>query len=109
LVVASATASAVPESRLADHARHHGLARRRQRRRRRRGDGQSHRRARLGLDLDTAATLARVTTSEEAARTLALGTGHVHPDDIVFATRMDAFDIAMELSRVGERPRLIAG
>ena len=50
-----------------------------------------------------------MTTSEEAARTLALGTGHVHPDDIVFATRMDAFDIAMELSRVGERPRLIAG
>ncbi|HEY9351430.1 MAG TPA: hypothetical protein VIP75_12120 [Acidothermales bacterium] len=66
-------------------------------------------RARLGLDLDTAATLARVTTSEEAARTLALGTGHVHPDDIVFATRIDAFDFAMEVSRVGERPRLIAG
>jgi hypothetical protein len=33
-------------------------------------------------------------------RTLSLGDGHVHPDDIVVATDVDRFDFAMEAERV---------
>jgi 2-phosphosulfolactate phosphatase len=57
-------------------------------------------RGRLGLDLDAEATARSVMTSDEARRTLTLGTGHVHPDDIAFAARVDAFDFAMEVHRI---------
>jgi len=63
-------------------------------------------RARLGQDLDAAATAHAVTTSEEAAHTLALGPPHVHPEDVSYATRVDAFDFAMEVTRTGEGLRL---
>jgi len=56
-------------------------------------------RARCGRPLEAAATAARVAGSDEAARTLALGPGHVHPDDITLAARVDAFDFAMEVER----------
>ena len=63
-------------------------------------------RARLGCDLDAARTAELVAASDEATRTLTLGHGHVDPDDIACATRVDAFDFAMEVQRVGDRLRL---
>jgi 2-phosphosulfolactate phosphatase len=63
-------------------------------------------RARLGHDLDADRTSRVVASSDEARRTLTLGEGHVDPDDIVYATRVDAFDFAMEVTRVGDRLRL---
>ncbi len=63
-------------------------------------------RARLGCDLDAARTAGLVAASDEATRTLTLGHGHVDPDDIVYATRVDAFDFAMEVRRVGDRLQL---
>jgi 2-phosphosulfolactate phosphatase len=56
-------------------------------------------RARLGLPLDAAATAARVTSSEEAIRTLSIGEGHVHPEDVDRSVAVDAFDFAMEVTR----------
>ena len=48
----------------------------------------------------SAETTARIVeTSEEAARTLAIGSGHVHPDDVLRAIAVDAFDFAMEVTR----------
>jgi hypothetical protein len=41
-------------------------------------------------------------------RTLALGDGHVHPADILLATRVDAFDFAMEVERTPDGLRLEA-
>lgn len=58
-------------------------------------------RARTGEPLDAAATAAAVADSEEAQRTRALGAGDVHPDDIAYATRVDAFAFAMEAERRG--------
>ena len=63
-------------------------------------------RARLGHDLDAARTSQVVATSNEARRTLTLGAGDVDPDDIAYATRVDAFDFAMEIHRVDHRLRL---
>jgi 2-phosphosulfolactate phosphatase len=63
-------------------------------------------RARLGHALDAERTAHLVATSNEARRTLTLGDGHVDPDDIVYATRVDAFDFAMEVTRVDDRLRL---
>ena len=63
-------------------------------------------RARLGHDLEADRTARLVAISDEARRTLTLGDGHVDPDDIVYATRVDAFDFAMEVTRVGGRLRL---
>lgn len=63
-------------------------------------------RARLGVDLDAESTSRFVANSEEAKRTLALGPGHVDPEDITLATRVDAFDFAMEVHRIGGRLRL---
>jgi 2-phosphosulfolactate phosphatase len=63
-------------------------------------------RARVGDDLDAVATAAFVANTEEAKRTLTLGRGHVDPDDIAYATRVDAFDFAMEVRRVGDLLRL---
>jgi len=44
-----------------------------------------------------------VLSSEEALHTLALGAEHVHRDDIVLATRVDAFDFVMEVHRESRR------
>lgn len=58
-------------------------------------------RARLGLELDEARTARAVADSDEAALTLALGHGHVHPKDIEYAVQVDRFDFAMEVHRAG--------
>jgi 2-phosphosulfolactate phosphatase len=63
-------------------------------------------RARLGAPLDAPATAAFVANSAEATTTLRLGEGHVDPDDIVCATRVDAFDFAMEVTRIDGGLRL---
>lgn len=64
-------------------------------------------RARLGQPLDAAASAAAVAASTEAARTLAAGEGHVHPDDIAYATMVDRFDFAMEVERANGGLRLV--
>ena len=56
-------------------------------------------RARLGHELDVARTARAVAESDEAVLTLALGRGHVHPDDIEYAVQVDRFDFAMEVRR----------
>ncbi len=58
-------------------------------------------RARTGQPLEAEATAAAVADSDEACLTLALGAGHVDPEDIAYATRVDAFDFAMEVERRG--------
>jgi len=63
-------------------------------------------RARVGDDLDAARTAAFVATSDEATRTLRLPEGDTHRDDIEYATRVDAFDFAMEVTRIDGRLRL---
>lgn len=63
-------------------------------------------RARRGLPLDAEATAKAVAASPEAARTLAVGEGHVHPDDIAYATDVDRFEFAMEVDRVDDLLRL---
>ena len=35
-----------------------------------------------------------------------MGDGDVHPRDITYATRVDGFDFAMEVQRIGDRLRL---
>lgn len=45
--------------------------------------------------------------SDEAAHTLQAGAGHVHPDDIAYATAVDRFDFAMEVERVDGGLRLV--
>jgi 2-phosphosulfolactate phosphatase len=65
-------------------------------------------RARVGEPIGADAAAAEVTASSEAMRTLALGAGDVHPDDIGYATRVDAFDFAMEVTRTPEGLRLDA-
>lgn len=56
-------------------------------------------RARLGLPLDAEATASRISSSEEASRTLAVGEGHVHPEDVTRSVAVDAFEFAMEVTR----------
>jgi 2-phosphosulfolactate phosphatase len=63
-------------------------------------------RARTGRPLDAPSTARAVADSDEALRTLAIGDGHVHPDDIGYATAVDRFDFAMEAVRVDGRLRL---
>lgn len=58
-------------------------------------------RARLGQDLDAAPTARAVAESDEAVLTLALGHGHVHPEDIEYAVQVDRFGFAMEVRRTG--------
>src|SRR5690606_39331228 len=75
------------------------------------GDGVTARlseRARRGMELDAERAAIAVASSEEARRTLAVGSGHVHPDDIEYAVRVDRFDFAMEVTRVDGRLRLDA-
>jgi 2-phosphosulfolactate phosphatase len=64
-------------------------------------------RARTGQTFDASATADAVARSREAARTLAVGDGHVHPDDIAYATVVDRFDFAMEVERVDGGLRLV--
>ena len=59
-----------------------------------------------GDPVDADAAASAVAATDEAARTLTLGDGHVHPDDISYATRVDAFDFAMEVDRTGPTPVL---
>jgi 2-phosphosulfolactate phosphatase len=56
-------------------------------------------RARLGQPLRAAETARLVATSDEAARTLVIGEGHVHPEDVDRAVAVDAFVFAMEVVR----------
>lgn len=63
-------------------------------------------RARTGRPLAATATALAVAQSPEAERTLAVGEGHVHPDDIAYATAVDRFDFAMEVVRIDGRLRL---
>jgi 2-phosphosulfolactate phosphatase len=63
-------------------------------------------RARIGHQLDAAATSAALLTTEEARRTLALGDGHVDPRDIELAAAVDVFDFAMEVERTDRGLRL---
>jgi 2-phosphosulfolactate phosphatase len=61
---------------------------------------------RLGAPVDSVATRTKITDSEEARRTLALGPGHANARDIAFCTDIDRFDFALEVTRVGGRLRL---
>jgi 2-phosphosulfolactate phosphatase len=63
-------------------------------------------RVRTGEPARAAETAAHVAGTREAIRTLALGDGHVHPDDIAVATDVDRFDFAMEAERVEGRLRV---
>jgi 2-phosphosulfolactate phosphatase len=63
-------------------------------------------RARLGHDIEAERTSQAVASSDEARRTLTLGSGDSYPEDIIYATRVDAFDFAMEVQRVDNRLRL---
>jgi 2-phosphosulfolactate phosphatase len=63
-------------------------------------------RARRGEDLDAERTSQVVASSDEARRTLAVGHGYFHPQDIAYATRVDRFDFAMEVQRIDGRLRL---
>lgn len=63
-------------------------------------------RARTARPLEAEATAVAVAQSPEAERTLAVGEGHVHPDDIAYATAVDRFDFAMKVERVDGRLRL---
>ena len=49
---------------------------------------------------DAEVTARQVAATDEAVRTLALGPGHVHPDDIAYATRCRRLGFAMEVRRV---------
>ena len=64
--------------------------------------------ARRGLALEPDRVAREVADSDEARRTLALGAGHVHPNDIAYATRVNVFDFAMELRRDSDGARLVA-
>lgn len=63
-------------------------------------------RARLGRPLDAARTAQEVRESEEARHTLGHGPVSAPPEDIDLATRVDAFDFAMEVVRVAGGIRL---
>lgn len=53
---------------------------------------------RRGERPDGASVARAVAASDEATRTLALGAGHVDPLDIAYATDVDRFDFAMEVT-----------
>jgi len=63
-------------------------------------------RARIDAPLEADVTAKMVAASDEAARTLALGGDHVDPEDILYATRVDLFDFAMEAVRTADGLRL---
>jgi 2-phosphosulfolactate phosphatase len=53
-------------------------------------------RVRMGLPVQAAETARSVADSREAARTMALGTGHADPADIDLAVQVDVFNFAMQ-------------
>ena len=55
-------------------------------------------RARTGRPLDAHDTSQRLLDTMEASRTLALGADHCDPQDIQFASHVDRFDFAMEVT-----------
>ena len=55
-------------------------------------------RARTGRPIDASATAERLLETMEASRTLALGAEHCDPLDIEFASQVDRFDFAMEVT-----------
>lgn len=57
-------------------------------------------------EIDPSGVARRVAASDEAARTLALGPDHVHPDDIALAVDVDRFSFAMEVTHDGLGLRL---
>jgi 2-phosphosulfolactate phosphatase len=61
---------------------------------------------RTGGGADAAAVGRAVAATDEAARTLLLGDEHVHPDDIAYATDVDRFAFAMEVTRDADGLRL---
>ena len=61
---------------------------------------------RTGGAPDPAAMARRVLGTDEAVLTLKLGDGHVHPDDIAYATDVDRFAFAMEVTRTPDGLRL---
>jgi phosphosulfolactate phosphohydrolase-like enzyme len=61
---------------------------------------------RRGEEPDADAVARAVAGTDEAVRTLALGVGHVDPRDIEYATAVDRFDFAMEVTRDGHGLRL---
>jgi 2-phosphosulfolactate phosphatase len=63
-------------------------------------------RARLGQPLRAQPTAELVATSQEAARTLVIGAGHVDPADVELSVAVDAFDFAMEVTRTANGLRL---
>lgn len=63
-------------------------------------------RARTGRPLEAPATAAALMVTEEAAKTLALGSEHTDPRDIELAAAVDAFDFAMEVERTDRGLRL---
>lgn len=62
--------------------------------------------ARRGRPADPVATAAALLATDEAARTSALGPDHFDPADIELASRVDAFDFAMEAVRTDDGIRL---
>lgn len=65
-------------------------------------------RVRMGLPLHAADTARSVAGSREAARTMALGTGHADPADVELALRVGTFDFAMEATQTASGLELIA-
>jgi 2-phosphosulfolactate phosphatase len=61
---------------------------------------------RTGAPVDPAEVGRAVVATDEAARTLLLGAEHVHPDDIAYATDVDRFAFAMEVTRDADGLRL---
>ncbi len=64
-------------------------------------------RARTGRPLEAHATAIALLATEEAAKTLALGSDHCDPADIELAATVDAFDFAMEVERTDRGLRLV--
>ena len=65
-------------------------------------------RARTGLPIDASTAAEQLLATVEASRTLALGAEHCDPLDITFASQVDRFDFAMEVTTDGIGHRLEA-
>ena len=63
-------------------------------------------RARLGEPLQIEQTQERLLETYEAKRCMALPSEHSHPDDVLLASHVDAFDFAMEIVRTSDGLRL---
>lgn len=63
---------------------------------------------RSGQPFDEAAIVRRVHDSPDAENTLRLGAGHVDPQDIAYATRIDLFDFCMPVEATARGLRITA-